>query len=467
MSHHDESKQSILALFREALRGSDRDFARLDLRRAIPLLAIPMVFEMGMEAVFAIVDVVFVARLGPQAIATVGLTESVVTLVYALGVGIAMPVTAMVARRVGEGDRNAASTVGGQALLVALAVGLLISLSAPWFAADILRGMGAETAVVDTGRGYASVVMGSSAFIMLLFILNGVFRGAGDPGRSMRALWIANGINIVLDPCFIFGLGPFPELGVTGAAVATTIGRGVGVAYQLRALSLGPRVRLSRASLRPNPKIILDIMRLSVGGVGQHLIGTASWIALVRILAGFGSDVVAGYTVAMRIVIFALLPSWGFSNATATLVGQSLGANDPARAQRAVLYSGLYNMAFLGLISVVFVLWPRPVTALLTDQDVVLRYGSDALMIISFGYIFYAWEMVLLNAFNGAGDTRTPSLINIVAFWVVEIPLGWALAYPLGLGPRGVFIAVAFSYSLSAVLAYAAFRRGRWKTVKV
>ncbi len=467
MNDTSEPRQSIFALFAEALRGSDRDFARLDLRRAIPLLAIPMVLEMALEAVFAVVDVFFVARLGPDAIATVGLTESVITLVYALGVGIAMPVTAMVARRVGEGDRPGAAKVGGQALLVALGVGLSIAVFTPWFAGDVLRLMGAEPQVVDGGRVYAAVLMSSSSLIMLLFILNGVFRGAGDASRSMRALWIANGLNIVLDPCFIFGWGPFPELGVTGAAVATTIGRGAGVAYQLYTLANGPRMRLSWASLRPDPTLIANILRLSVGGVGQYLIGTASWIALVRILAGFGSDVVAGYTVAMRVVIFALLPSWGFSNATATLVGQSLGANDSARAERAVLISGLYNMAFLGLVSLVFITWPTGVASLLTDQDVVLRHAARALLIISFGYVFYAWEMVLLNAFNGAGDTRTPSLVNLFCFWVVEIPLGWGLAYGLGWGPDGVYVAVAFAYSLAAVVAYGAFRRGRWKNVTV
>jgi putative MATE family efflux protein len=473
-----EPEQSTWALLGEALRGSERDFARAPLRKAIPLLAIPMVFEMAMEAVFAIVDVFFVSKLGPDAIATVGLTESLVTLVYALGIGIAMPVTAMVARRFGEGDPRSASRVAGQALLLGLALGLVLGLPAPFFAGDLLALMGAEPAVVEQGRGYAAVALGTNVVIMLLFILNAVFRGAGAASHAMRTLWIANGINLVLDPCLIFGLGPFPELGVTGAAVATTIGRGVGVLYQLHVLfrapkaaagqtSPGQRLRLDIDALRPAPQIITNLVRLSLGGVGQYLIGTASWIVLVRILAGFGSEVVAGYTVALRVVVFALLPSWGFANATSTLVGQSLGAGDPARAERAVLYSGLYNMVFLGCLSIVLIGWPEPLVALLTDDPAVVAQAARGLRIISCGYVFYAWEMVLLNAFNGAGDTRTPSLVNIVAFWVVELPLGWLLAHTLGWGPDGVFTAIAFAYSLAAVLAFLAFRRGRWKLVKV
>lgn len=462
-----DQPQSAWALLWEAVRGSERDFARLELRKAIPLLAIPMVFEMAMEAIFAVVDVFFVSQLGPDAIATVGLTESLVTLVYALGIGIAMPITAMVARRYGAGDRKAASRVAGQALLLGLGLGLLLGLPAPWLADDLLVLMGAEPAVVEHGSGYAAVLLGTNAVIMLLFILNAVFRGAGDAAHAMRALWIANGINIVLDPCLIFGWGPFPELGVTGAAVATVIGRGVGVLYQIRVLTAGPRLRLDLDALRPAPAIIGNILRLSVGGVGQYLIGTASWIVLVRILAGFGSEVVAGYTVAMRIVVFVLLPSWGFANATSTLVGQSLGAHDPGRAERAVLSSGLYNMAFLGLVSLGLIVWPREVAGLLTDDPAVLDHAARALFIISFGYVFYAWEMVLLNAFNGAGDTRTPSLVNLVAFWVVELPLGYGLAHVAGWGPDGVYVSITFAYSLAAVIAYFAFRRGRWKLVEV
>lgn len=467
MTEHDDSRPGLWALVREALGGSDRDFARIELRLAIPLLAIPMVLEMGMEAIFAIVDVYFVSRLGPDAIATVGLTESVITLVYAVAIGVAMPVTAMVSRRIGEGDRNAAARVAGQALLLALSFGLLVGLPAQFFADDILRVMGAEAGVLEEGTGYARVLLGTNVVIVMLFVLNAVFRGCGDAVHSMRALWIANGINIVLDPCLIFGLGPFPEMGVTGAAVATSIGRGIGVLYQIRTLLGGPRLTLTRDSLRPAQTVAMKILRLSVGGVGQYLIGTASWIGLVRILAEFGSEVVAGYTVAVRIVIFAILPSWGFANATATLVGQSLGAKDPDRAQRAVMLSGVYNMTFLGLISLLFITWPHPIVSLLTDDPVVQDWAAGALRIVSYGYVFYAWEMVLLNAFNGAGNTMTPTIINFVAFWMIEIPLAWVLARTLGWGPNGVFVAVALAYSLAAVFAYAVFRRGGWKTTEV
>lgn len=427
-----------------------------------------MVFEMAMEAVFAVVDVFWVSRLGAGAIATVGLTESVVTIVYAVGIGISMPVTAMVSRRIGEGNAVGAAQAGGQAMLLTLLVGLLFGLPAPWLADDILRVMGAEADVVEQGSGYTAVLLGTNAVIMLLFVFNAVFRGAGDATTAMRALWISNGINIVLDPCLIFGWGPFPEMGVTGAAVATTIGRGIGVAYQIHGLRrAGGRVRLDAAALRPAGMVLLRILRLTVGGAGQHLIGTASWIALVRVLAEFGSDVVAGYTVAMRVVIFFLLPAWGFANATATLVGQSLGADDPKRAERAVMLSGFYTMALLGAVSVVLLTLPEPVAGLLTDDATVRYWAGRALFIVSFGYVFYAWEMVLLHAFNGAGDTRTPSLVNLLCFWAVEIPLGYSLSHTFGFGPDGVFIAVAFAYSLAAGVSYLAFRRGTWKSVKV
>ena len=378
-----------------------------------------------------------------------------------------MPVTAMVSRRFGEGDRPAAARVAGQALLLALTFGLLVGVPAQFFADDILRVMGAEAGVLEEGTGYARVLLGTNAVIVLLFVLNAVFRGCGDAVHAMRALWIANGINIVLDPCLIFGLGPFPEMGVTGAAVATSIGRGIGVLYQIRSLVGGPRLALTRDSLRPAQTVVMKILRLSIGGVGQYLIGTASWIGLVRILAVFGSEVVAGYTVAIRIVIFALLPSWGFSNATSTLVGQSLGAKDPDRAERAVLLSGVYDMGFLGLVSIVFIAWPHAIVSLLTDDPVVQDWAAQALRIVSYGYVFYAWEMVLLNAFNGAGNTTIPTIINFVAFWMIEIPLAWVLARTLGWGPNGVFVSVALAYSLAAVFAYGVFRRGGWKTTVV
>lgn len=460
-------RESFWQLAREALRGSDRDFARLDLRRAIPLLAIPMVLEMAMESIFAVADVFFVSKLGPDAVATVGLTESIITLIFALAIGIAMPVTAMVARRFGEGDTEGAARVAGQAIWLGLGISLLIGIPAPFFAKSLLAAMGAEASVIESGWGFTAVLTATNAVIMLLFINNAIFRGAGDAAHAMRALWLANGINLVLDPCLIFGLGPFPEMGVTGAAVATSIGRGCGVLYQLRVLGRGPRITLSRSVMRPDLSIVRKLASLSVGGVAQYLVATASWIGLVRILASFGSVAVAGYTVAIRIVIFCLLPSWGFANATATLVGQSLGAKNPDRAARAVLLSGVYNMIFLGTISLAFIFAARPIAGILTDDVAVLDYAAEALMIISLGYVFYAWEMVLVSSFNGAGDTRTPTYINLICFWAVEIPLAWWLAHVVGWGPTGVFASVAFAYSLAACVAFVWFRRGGWRNVDV
>ena len=460
----------IWRLVGEALGGSDRDFARLRLRRAIPLLAIPMVLEMAMEAIFAITDIYFVSRIGPDAIATVGLTESLITLVYALAIGLSMPVTAMVARRYGEGDREAAARAGAQAIWVGVGFGLLIGVPAPFFAEELLRLMGAEPAVVASGSGFTAVLMGTNVVIMLLFIQNAIFRGAGDATHAMRALWLANGVNLILDPCLIFGWGPFPEMGVTGAAVATSIGRGLGVLYQLHHLRRGPRIVLAGAAMRPDFALMRQLLQRSVGGVSQYLVSTASWVALVRILAGFGSVAVAGYTVAMRIVIFALLPSWGFANATSTLVGQSLGAGDPNRARRAVMLSGLYNMGFLGVVGLIFVGAPEAVAALLTDDPAVLAVASRALWIVALGFIFYAWEMVLIQSFNGAGDTKTPTWINLACFWAFEIPIAWWLSngeWGAGWGPDGVFASVALAYSAAAIVAYFAFRRGRWADVKI
>ena len=460
------ARRGVWALLRAALSGQEvHDVAHGSLGTAIPLLAIPMVLEMSMEALFAVCDVLFVARLGPSAVATVGLTESMLSIVYAVAFGLAMPVTAMVARRIGEGDRQGAARSGMQAIWLALMVGSVIALPAA-FAPGLLRWMGAEPDVVAQGSTFTAIAMGTSPIVVLLFVQNAVFRGAGDAVRAMRALWIANGINIVLDPCLIFGLGPFPELGVTGAAVATAIGRGVGVLYQLAYLWRGPALAL-RGHLAFVPSVAGKLLRLSFGGTAQHLIETGSWIALVRIVATFGSLAVAGYTIAIRIVIFTLLPSWGFSNATATLVGQSLGAGDPARAERAVWLSGLYNMAFLGLVALAFIAAPDPIIGLFTDEPEVRTIAASALRIIALGYLFYAWQMVTIQAFNGAGDTLTPTWINLACFWGIQIPLAWILAVPLGLRQDGVFTAVAACYSIAAVVGVVLVRRGGWKSVKL
>lgn len=449
---------------REAVAGTQQDFTEGNLSRGVALLAVPMVLEMVMESIFAVVDVFFVARLGEDAISSVGLTEAMLTLIYAVAIGLAMGTTAMVARRVGEKDRAAASTVAVQAILIAVFLSVLIGLAAAPVAPTLLRLMGATAGIVDTGSGYAAILLATNAVIVLLFINNAVFRGAGDASLAMRSLWLANGINIVLDPCLIFGWGPFPELGLSGAAVATSIGRGTAVLYQLSALSRGSaRIRLPAAGWRIDPRVMLRLMRVSVGGVLQFLVETASFIGLVRIVAIFGSTALAGYTIGIRIIVFTLLPSWGLSNAAATLVGQNLGAGKPERAERSVWLTGVYNMIFLGAISFVFIVFARPMVGIFHDDPAVIAIGEECLRTISYGYVFFAWGMVTVQCFNGAGDTMTPTWVNLFCFWVCQIPLAYFLARTMQMGPGGVFWAIAVSYSINALVGLVLFRYGRWK----
>ena len=461
-------RRSALQQILDVLRGRTYDYTEGSLRRAIVILAIPMVLEMAMESTFAICDVYFVSRLGDDAVAAVGLTESMLTIIYALAIGLAMGATAMVARRIGEKDEKGAVRAATQAIAVGLGAGALVGLPCAIFAVDLLRLMGASSAVIEVGGGYTSLLLGTNVVIMLLFLNNAIFRGAGDPALAMRTLWLANGINIALDPCLIFGLGPFPELGVTGAAVATTIGRGTGVLYQLWMLRRGVgRVRLHGPDFRIDPAVLLELLRVSAGGVAQFLIATASWVALMRIVSPFGDEAIAGYTIAVRIVVFAILPAWGVANAAATLVGQNLGARKPDRAERSVWWTGVYNTVFLGGVTVLFVLFAPSLIGLFTDNERTLAIGVDALRIVSYGYVFYAWGMVLTQAFNGAGDTMTPTWINLVCFWMIQIPLAWTLARVVGLGPSGVFWSVAGAESILAVVAAWVFRRGGWKKVRV
>ena len=447
----------------DALRGTEEDFTRGSLNRGVFLLAVPMVIEMAGEAVFAVVDAFYVARLGAAPLAAVGLTESLLEVVYAVAIGLAMATTAMVARRVGEGKPREAARTGVQAILVAIGLSVVLGGAGAWFAPDLLRLMGGDEATVAVGTPYTRIIYGGMFVVMLLFVNNAIYRGAGDAAMAMRSVWLANGVNLVLDPCLIFGLGPFPEMGLTGAAVATTTGRGIGVLYQLRGLSRGPRIRVRRDDVRLDLPLARRLLRVSVGGVGQMLVGTASFIALIRILATFGTVVLAGYVIAVRLVIFVILPAWGLANAAATLVGQNLGAGKPARAERAVWVTGAWNMLFMAAVTVAFVSFARPIVELFTDDPATAAVGTHALRIISYGYVFYAWGMVMLQAFNGAGDTATPTRVNFVVFWLFQIPLAWILARSLGAGPRGVFWAVAVAYSLSAVIGVALFRRGRWK----
>lgn len=449
---------------REALVGSEQDYTRGSLRRSILLLAVPMVLEMSMESVFAVVDVFFVGKLGADAVATVGLTEGVLTLVYAIAIGLAMSTTAMVSRRIGEGDRRGAAVAAAQAIWIGVAVSAAVALVGIFFARDVLRLMGGSPELVEAGWGYPAVIFGGSATVVLLFLNNAIFRGAGDAAIAMRALWLANLINIALDPCLIFGLGPFPEMGLTGAAVATTIGRGIGVVFQLWVLFSGHgRVTVDRSALAIAPAVAGRLLKLSLGGVFQFLIATASWLGLVRILAIFGSTALAGYTIAIRIIIFAILPSWGLGNAAATLVGQSLGAGKPDRAERAVWQTGRYNMVFLTGLGVVFFVFARPLVGLFSDDAGVIAIAAACLRVVSIGYPVYAWGMVVVQAFNGAGDTYTPTWINLCCYWLFQIPLAYGLARATGLEERGVFVAILAAEAVLTAVSVMVFRRGKWK----
>ena len=448
----------------DALSGREHDYTSGSLNHAITLLAIPMVLELAMESLFAICDVYFVGRLGAEAVATVGLTEAVLTLLYAVAMGLGMSTTAMVSRRIGEKDSAGAATAATQAMGIGLGVAALVGIPGVFLGPTVLSLMGATPETLAIGGSYTSILLGSNVVIMLLFLNNAVFRGAGDATLAMRSLWLANGINIALDPCLIFGLGPFPEMGVTGAAVATTIGRGAGVCYQLWVFRRGTgRIRLHVGILRVVPSAMLTLLRLSLGGIGQMLVATASWVALMRIIAPFGADAVAGYTIAIRIIVFAILPSWGLSNAAATLVGQNLGAGQPDRAERSVWLTGVYNMVFLAVISVVFVVLADPLVSIFQDDAAVVEVGTRGLRVLSYGYVFYAWGMVMSQAFNGAGDTLTPTWVNLGCFWGCQIPLAWWLARGVGLGPDGVFWSVMLSETLLALVMIELFRRGRWK----
>jgi putative MATE family efflux protein len=432
------------------------------------LLAVPMVVEMLMESLFTIVDVFWVARLGKEAVAVVGLTESVMSLVYAVAIGISFAATAIVSRRIGEKNPALAAQAAGQIILLGATVSTLLGVLMGCFAGDILRLMGAEPAVVEQGTGFARIMLGGNATVFLIFLINAIFRGAGDATLAMRTLVLANGLNLILDPCFIFGWGPFPEMGVTGAAVATNLGRGAGVLYQLWHLTAcAGQVRVGWGDLRPRADSLVTILRTSASGIGQLLISTTSWVGLFKILALFGSPVLAGYTIAIRVVIFALMPAWGLANAGATLVGQNLGAKKPERATRAVRIAVRYNMLFLGGVGVLFIALARPIAGLFTTDMEVFAHAVRALWIISLAFPLYAAGMCFEGAFNGAGDTGTPTRLNFFCFWCGQIPLAWLLAKPLGLGPTGVFIAVPLSFSILALWSAVLFRRGKWREKRV
>src|SRR5215471_6265350 len=456
--------QSLWSSVAEALRGTHQDFTSGSLNRAILLLAIPMVLEMVLESLFAVVDVFWVGRLGADAVATVGLTESLLSLVFAIGLGLSLSTTAMVARRIGEKDPEGAAVAGVQAIILGLATSLLIGLPCVFYAPELLQLMGASPQVVATGSGYARIALGGSGAIMMLFLNNAIFRGAGDAAIAMRLLWVSNIINLILDPCLIFGLGPFPKLGVTGAALATFTGRSIGVAYQFYRLLRGSeRIRILRRQLHVNFSVLFRLLRVSLTGIMQFAIAHTSWIGLVRIVSIFGSDALAGYTIAIRIVIFIILPSWGLSNAAATLVGQNLGAKQPERAEASVWRTGIYNMVFLGSIGIIFLLFAEPIVRLFTNDPVVIPLAASCLRIVSYGNIGYAYGMVMLQAFNGAGDTVTPTIVNLFGFWLFEIPLAYFLAIRAGWQANGAYVSIVVAECSIALAGVLLFRRGKWK----
>jgi putative MATE family efflux protein len=459
---------SLWKSIREAVRGSHQDFTTGSLNRAILLLAIPMVLEMVLESLFAVVDVFWVGRLGADAVATVGLTESLLSLVFAVGLGLSLSTTAMVARRIGEKDPNGAAVAGVQAIVIGLAVSLAIGLPCFFYAPRLLQLMGASPQVIGVGSSYARIALGGSGAILMLFLNNAIFRGAGDAAIAMRLLWVSNIINLVLDPCLIFGLGPFPKLGVTGAALATFTGRSIGVLYQFYRLLRGSeRIRIQREHIRINLSVLLRLVRVSLTGILQFAIAHTSWIGLVRIVSIFGSAALAGYTIAIRIVIFVILPSWGLSNAAATLVGQNLGAKQPQRAETSVWRTGFYNMIFLGAIGVIFVVFAEPIVRLFTHDPQVVPLAASCLRIISYGNIGYAYGMVMLQAFNGAGDTITPTIVNFFGFWLLEIPLAWFLAIPMHMQARGAYFSIVIAEAAIAAMSIVLFKRGYWKQQKI
>ncbi len=454
-------------MLKEALFGTREDFTEGSLNRAIVLLAIPMILEMVMESLFGVVDVFFVARLGSNAIATVGLTESLLTLIFGVAIGLSMATTAFVARRTGEKDPDGAANSAVQSILVAIAISAVVGVVGFWKAGTLLHWMGG-TAAIEANARYTRLMLGGSVVIFLLFLINGIFRGAGDAALAMRTLWLANGINLVLDPCLINGWGPFPRLGVYGAAVATTTGRGIGVLFQFWQLgSKKNRLTIRRDQVRLNLPVMGRLLRVASTGMIQFLLATASWMALVRIVAVFGSAAVAGYTIAVRLLVFTILPSWGLSNAAATLVGQNLGAGKPERAETSVYRTGFYNMLYLGLVSIVFIVVPGRLVSVFTEEPLVVKTAIACLTIFGISFVSYGWGMVLMQAFNGAGDTLTPTLINFFVFWVFQLPLAWLLAIRWQQGPRGAFWAVLAADLLLTLSSLVLFRRGSWKQQKI
>ena len=456
-------------LFKLAIKGTEEDLTKGSIRRAIFLLSIPMILEMVMESLFAVVDIFFVGRISTDAVATVGLTESVITIVFAVAIGLSMGVTAMVARRIGEKKTEEASAVAAQAIIFGILVSILLGVLGYIYAEDILRLMGGSESLIASGKWYTKILFGTNVVIMLLFLLNGVFRGAGDASSAMKALWIANGLNIILDPIFIFGIGPIEGMGIQGAAVASAIGRGCGVLYQLYILFNGNKiVKLKLQDFKAQWDIIIKLIKLGAGGAGQFVISSMSWAILVYILAhNFSESIVAGYTIAIRVIIFSILPAWGMANAASTLVGQNLGAKNPNRAEESVWKTAKYNTYFLVAVALIMIVFANQIIALFTDDKIAIETGTIALQIISIGYVVFGYGMVISQSFNGAGDTKTPTIINFISFWLIEIPMAYLLAVYLDVGHTGVYWAMIIAETVLAILCVYFFKQGKWKKTVV
>ena len=459
-----KSSVGILGTLREALLGSHHDFTEGSIGRAIFLLSVPMVLEMAMESLFGVVNVFWVSHLGREQTAAVGITESLLTIVFTVALGLSMGTTAIVARRVGEKDFAGAAGAAAQSIIIGITVSIPIAVIGIVFYKSLFGLMNAEPGVITQGKGYINIIFGANVIIMLLFLINAIFRGAGDAAIAMQSLWVGNIINLILDPCLIFGLGPFPELGVTGSAVATTIGRSCAVIFQFSRLFGGhSRIPIKPGLFHPDFHLIGNLVRISLGGTLQYLVATAAWMMLMSVVGKFGSAAQAGYTIALRIIVVTILPSWGMSNAAATLVGQNLGADKPLRAEKSVWVAGHSNAIFLGSVSLIFIFFAGFLVRIFTSDSSVIPFGVDALRYISYGYIFYAYGMVMVASFNGAGDTLTPTLLNLICFWLIQIPLAYSLSLWFGFGARGVFIAITVAESILAVFAVLFFRRGKWR----
>lgn len=468
MQSKSSSIKKLFYYFKLAISGKEQEFTSGNIKRAIFLLSVPMILEMLMESIFAIVDILYVSQISVNAVATIGLTESMITLVYAVAIGLSMAATAVVARRIGERDREGASRAAVQVIFLGIAIAIIIMIIGIVYSKELLALMGAEPDLIEEGYGYTKVLMGGNMTIMLLFLINAIFRGAGNASIAMKVLILSNGLNIILDPIFIFGWGPIPAFGVEGAAIATTIGRGTAVIFQLTILFKGIGIiKIKFRNLILRWAVMFNLIKISLGGIGQFLIGTSSWVILMRIMSEFGSEVLAGYTIAIRVMMFTLMPAWGMSNAAATLVGQNLGANKPDRAEISVWKTGKYNAWFMGLVSLIYLAFAPQIIVLFNATPEVVKYGSLCLRIIAAGYIFYGYGMVIIQAFNGAGDTKTPTYINFICFWMIQLPFAYVTAIGLDLGPIGVFWAITMAEILIALIGVIWFKKGRWKTVKV